>query len=250
MPAEILGIRIDTPTVDAAVDQLCSWIDARSHRHYVTLTNVHMIVEARQSRAFRAVLREASLSLPDGMPLVWLARARGNTAVRISGPDFMMDFCARTTTRSYRHFFFGGDPSVARDVAQVVERRFPGVTVAGWISPPFRELAAEESAELIAEINASQPDIIWVALGCPKQEIWMHKNRHRLSAPVMLGVGQAFNVHTGRVPRAPKWMRDSGLEWLFRLSVEPRRLWRRYLFTNANFLACLFVETVGLKHFD
>jgi N-acetylglucosaminyldiphosphoundecaprenol N-acetyl-beta-D-mannosaminyltransferase len=248
--AEILGIRIDTLTAEDASDRIAAWIDARARGHYVTLTNVHMIVEARQSAEFRSILREASLCLPDGMPLVWIARAHGQGADRISGPDFMIDFCERTAHKRYRHFFYGGAAAVAQQLAVSLKQMLPELEVAGWMSPPFRQLTPEEDEEIVQQINRAQPDVLWVALGCPKQETWMHAHRGRISAPVMLGVGQAFNVHTGRLPRAPKWMRESGLEWLFRLSVEPRRLWRRYLFTNASFVASLFAEVLGLKHFD
>ena len=250
MEIKVLGIRIDILTSEEAITRISNWIDGREHGKYTTLTNVHMVVEARRSEEFRAVLREASLCLPDGMPLVWIARARGIKANRVSGPDLMIDFCKKTGNKGYRHFFYGGAPGVPKELAQSLQQRFPDLKVAGWYSPPFRELTLDETADVIRKINETSPDVIWVGLGCPKQERWMRANCERLGAPVMLGVGQAFDVHTGHLPRAPKFMCEHGLEWLFRLCVEPRRLWRRYLVTNTSFLAGLFVEALGLKRFE
>jgi N-acetylglucosaminyldiphosphoundecaprenol N-acetyl-beta-D-mannosaminyltransferase len=247
---KVLGIRINAVTPKDAIARISGWIDGRERGHCVTLTNVHMVVEARKDAEFRKVMREASLCLPDGMPLVWIGRARGHTVNRIAGPDFMIDFCERTTGRGYRHFFYGGAPSIAEELARTLQTRFPGFVVAGSYSPPFRELTPEEHLKVIELINATKPDVIWVGLGCPKQERWMHSNRDQLNASVLLGVGQAFNIHTGHLARAPRWMRDHGLEWLFRLMVEPRRLWKRYLVTNTSFMAWFFMETLGLKRFE
>jgi N-acetylglucosaminyldiphosphoundecaprenol N-acetyl-beta-D-mannosaminyltransferase len=247
---KVLGIRINVVTLDDAILCISRWIDRRERGHCVTLTNVHMVVEARKNAEFRQVMRDASLCLPDGMPLVWIGRARGHAVDRISGPDFMIDFCARTAGQGYRHFFYGGAPSVAEELARTLQARFPGFVVAGSYSPPFREMTPEEDAQVVDLINATKPDVIWVGLGCPKQERWMHANRNQLNASVLLGVGQAFNIHTGHLTRAPQWMRDHGLEWLFRLMVEPRRLWKRYLVTNTSFMAWFFMETLGLKRFE
>ena len=250
MSHKVLGTRIDGVTVDGAVDRLAGWIDRRERGHYVTLTNVHMVVEAQKNPDFRQVMHNASLCLPDGMPLVWIGKARGQAIERISGPDFMIDFCERTAGRGYRHFFYGGAPSTAEELARTFQAKFPGFVVAGSYSPPFRELTFEEHTQVIEMINATNPDVIWVGLGCPKQERWMHANRDQLNAAVLLGVGQAFNVHTGHLARAPRWMCDHGLEWLFRLMLEPRRLWKRYLVTNTSFLTWFFLETLGLKRFE
>jgi N-acetylglucosaminyldiphosphoundecaprenol N-acetyl-beta-D-mannosaminyltransferase len=159
----------------------------------------------------------------------------------------MERFCAETVGNGYRHFFLGGAPGVAADLAARFAARFPGLQVAGHWSPPFRPLTAGEDAEMVSQLNAAKPDVIWVGLGAPKQERWMFEHRDLLSAPVLVGVGAAFDFHTGRVAQAPVWMREHGLEWLFRLSREPRRLWRRYLVYGPHFLALVLLDLLALR---
>lgn len=247
---KVLGIHIDAICASEAVAQMECWIRSGESGRFVTLTNVHMLTEARRCADFRQVLSAASLRLADGMPLVWICRLRGVPAARLPGPDLLIEFCERTRGTTYRHYFYGGAPGVAQEMAEILQRRFPDVQVVGTCSPPFRALSPEEDARLVAQINDAVPDVLWVGLGCPKQERWMFAHRQQVRAPVMLGVGQAFDILAGRLARAPKWMQRSGCEWLFRLVREPRRLWRRYLLSNSEFVVCLLLESAGLKKFD
>jgi N-acetylglucosaminyldiphosphoundecaprenol N-acetyl-beta-D-mannosaminyltransferase len=219
----------------------------------ITLTNVHAIVEARRNNTLRLALSHADVVCPDGMPLVWLGRGCGFFLPgRVSGPDLMVEFFRQTNKSGYSHYFLGGGPAVPGKLAANLKIRFPRLEVAGYCSPPFRSLTCEEDEQLVADINAASPEVLWVALGCPKQEAWIQEHRHRLQVAVILGVGQAFDIHAGTLKRAPRWMRDAGLEWFFRMCAEPRRLWKRYFDTNSRFLflllgtwAVAFVQRFG-----
>jgi N-acetylglucosaminyldiphosphoundecaprenol N-acetyl-beta-D-mannosaminyltransferase len=184
------------------------------------------------------------------MPLVWLARRQTTHPVeRVYGPDLMLELCRVSPPLGLRHFFLGGEPGTPERLAEVLQERFPGLVVAGTSSPPFRLLTAGEQAILIEEINTARPDIVWVSLGSPKQDIWMAANRSRIEAPALIGVGAAFGFHTGQIRQAPPWMRRNGLEWLFRLWQEPRRLWRRYLVSNTIFLFRLAEQAFGRRRY-
>jgi N-acetylglucosaminyldiphosphoundecaprenol N-acetyl-beta-D-mannosaminyltransferase len=246
----ILGVRVNALDRQTALAEVVRRVASRRPGQYITLTNVHSIIEACRSSEFRRVIEDAALSLQDGMPLVWVSRLRGCTADRLSGPDFLLDVCRAGEPLGFRHFFYGSLPGVAEEMVAGLRRSFPGLQVAGVHSPPFRQLTDEEEQATLKMINAAAPDVLWVGLGCPKQERWMYDHRDSLQVPVMLGVGQAFDVYAGRLPRAPRWMREHGLEWLFRLYTEPRRLWRRYLVYNSAFLWLLFLESARLRRFD
>jgi N-acetylglucosaminyldiphosphoundecaprenol N-acetyl-beta-D-mannosaminyltransferase len=197
------------------------------------------------------VLDSADLCVPDGMPLVWIGRSRGYPLKRrVYGPDLLLEFCRETNTKGYRHFFYGGGPDVPEALAAKLKAQFPLLEVAGVYSPPFRPLTPEEDARAVELINRSAADVLWVGLGCPKQEYWMYEHRDQLRVPVLVGVGQAFDVHAGRLRQAPVWMREHGLEWLFRLMSEPRRLWKRYLIYNSQFIFSELLELLGARKFD
>ena len=184
------------------------------------------------------------------MPLVWLGRLRGFPLKRrVYGPELMLEFCRATVRKGYRHFFYGGTPGVADELAAKLARQFPGLQVVGVFSPPFRPLTPDEDAQVARRIRDAQPDVLWVGLSTPKQERWMYEHRESVEAPVMVGVGAAFDLNTGRLRQAPRWMREHGLEWLWRLLMEPRRLWRRYLLGGAEFVWWVVLEFVGLKKF-
>jgi N-acetylglucosaminyldiphosphoundecaprenol N-acetyl-beta-D-mannosaminyltransferase len=186
---------------------------------------------------FQQIANNASLAVPDGMPLVWAVRLLGfDQQERVYGPDLFLAVCERSVGKGYSHFFYGGGQGVPERLAENLSGRFPGIRIAGWYSPPFRPLTEVEDDHVVKTINASGADILWVGLGAPKQEFWMASHVGRISAPVMVGVGAAFDFHAGRVRQAPRWMQDRGLEWVFRLCVEPRRLWKRYLYNNPRFL--------------
>lgn len=244
-------MRVDAVQIPDVVAQMQRWIQDRRQSHFIAVTGMHGVMEARQDPAFRDVLNAADLVVPDGMPLVWLSRLRGHSLKRrVYGPELMLVFCEQTVQQGYRHFFYGGGPGLAEELARTLCRRFPGLKVAGTYSPPFRPVTPEEEKEISGLIQATLPDVLWVGLSTPKQERWMYEHRSRLPVPVMVGVGAAFDLHTGRVKQAPHWMREHGLEWLFRLLREPRRLWRRYLVYGSKFVWYVALELLGLKKFD
>lgn len=231
----VLGAPIDLLTADMAVSRIAAWASARESR-YVCHCNAHAVVTTTQDRGFHEAVAGADMATPDGAPVAWMLRrlgARGQ--LRVSGPDLMLDYCAHAARIGESIYLLGSTPSTLDALQRELHRRWPTLCVAGAESPPFRTLTPEEDLATIERINASGAGTVWVSLGCPKQELWMATHRGRVHA-VMLGVGAAFDFHAGSVPRAPGWMRDHGLEWAHRLASAPRRLWRRYLFTNAAFV--------------
>jgi N-acetylglucosaminyldiphosphoundecaprenol N-acetyl-beta-D-mannosaminyltransferase len=233
---EVLGVPVSAITMADALDTMDTWIRARTPR-YVCVTGVHGVMESQRDEEIRRIHRRAGLVTPDGMPLVWLAHLGGHAHVeRVYGPDVMLASCERSIQTGARHFFFGGAPGIADRVAARLSARFPGLSVAGTCCPPFRPVTPEEDEQLIEAINAANPDIVWVGLSTPKQERWMADHVGRLRAPVLVGVGAAFDFHAGVKPQAPRWMQRYGLEWSFRLATEPRRLWKRYLINNPSFV--------------
>lgn len=244
---KVLRNNIHALQIEDVIEIFEQWIFRRERSHYVTLCNVHMVMEAHNNPYFHSALASADLVLPDGMPLIWAGRRNGfQLHRRVYGPDLFLEFCQATAAKGYRHFLLGGHPGVPQAVAAALTRSCPKIQIAGTCSPPFQERTPACGDEMIAQINAAGADVLWVALGCPKQEIWMYENRDRLNVPVIAGVGQAFDLYAGRVRQAPRWARDNGLEWAFRLINNPRRLWRRYLVYNTQFLYCLALDGMGL----
>src|SRR6267142_2132220 len=244
----VLGVRIDALQISDVVAQMEEWIHDRGGCHSIAATGMHGTVEAQHDPSFKEALDSTDLVVPDGMPLVWLGRRRGHHLPRrVYGPDLMLEFCEKTAGRGYRHFFYGGEPGVPERVAESLKRRFPTIEVCGTFSPPMRLLDPEEDKEIAALISRAAPDVLWVGLGTPKQERWMHKHRDQLHVPVLVSVGAAFDILSGRRNQAPRWMRERGLEWLFRLLQEPRRLWRRYLIYGAEFIAYLAADRLRRK---
>jgi len=245
----VLGVRVDAVQIPDAIGILENWIADRDASHYVAVTGMHGISESVSDRAFRSALDAASLVVCDGMPLVWLGRLHGHPLRRrVYGPELMEAFC-RTTGSRYRHFFYGGAEGVPEHLAEVMRERH-GIQVVGAYSPPFRPLTPEEDREIVAMIEAARPDVLWIGLSTPKQERWMYEHRDRLTVPAVLGVGAAFDLNTGRLNQAPRWMRENGLEWLFRLWTEPRRLWRRYLVNGPMFVWNVGLELINVRKFD
>jgi N-acetylglucosaminyldiphosphoundecaprenol N-acetyl-beta-D-mannosaminyltransferase len=227
---EVLGVRVHAVQMSDAIAQLQAWIQSRETGRYVAVTGMHGVAESRQDSHFRKILNAADLVVPDGMPLVWLGRwHRHARRRRICGSELMETFC-RQTGPLCRHFFYGGAPGVADDLARVLHERH-GIVVAGTYVPPFRPLTEEEEREVADRVDSAAADVLWVGLSTPKQERWMYEHRERLKVSVMIGVGAAFDMNSGKLQRAPIWMQDHCLEWLFRLVVDPQRLWRRYLVT-------------------
>jgi N-acetylglucosaminyldiphosphoundecaprenol N-acetyl-beta-D-mannosaminyltransferase len=234
--ANILGVEVSAIDMEMALRTIEAWI-SRRESHYVCVTGVHGVMECQRDEALRRIHNAAGLVTPDGMPLVWLSRLMGFSHVKqVRGTDFMLAVCEHCARRGYRQFFYGGAPGVVEKLAARLQSRFPCLQVSGFYSPPFRSLSFEEDAAVVELINAAKPHILWVGLSTPKQERWMADHRVRLNAPVLIGVGAAFDFLAGLKRQAPRWMQKGGLEWLFRLVMEPRRLWRRYLINNPWFL--------------
>jgi N-acetylglucosaminyldiphosphoundecaprenol N-acetyl-beta-D-mannosaminyltransferase len=225
---KVVGVRVDALEMRDVIAQLQEWIASGSRGNYVAVTGMHGVSEVLRDPSLRQVINQAGMVVPDGMPLVWLSRWH-NIPIRrrVTGSELMQVFCEQTGSR-YRHFFYGGAPAVAEDLAQKLNQRF-GITVAGTYTPPFRPLTDLEEIEVATRVQDAAPDVLWVGLSTPKQERWMYAHRLSLAVPVMLGVGAAFDMHSDRLTRAPIWVQELGLEWFYRLLAEPRRLWRRYL---------------------
>jgi N-acetylglucosaminyldiphosphoundecaprenol N-acetyl-beta-D-mannosaminyltransferase len=244
----ILGVGVSAINPDMAVDTIDGWI-AEGRQSYVCVTGVHGVIESQSDQDLRRIVNQAGLVTPDGMPLVWVSRLRNNRSVsRVYGPDLMAEVCAKSVAKGHRHFLYGGAPGVAERLADQLRQRYPGIEIAGLYVPPFRPLTPAEDEAVIEQINASKADIVWVGLSTPKQEYWMAAHLGRLDACVMVGVGAAFDFLAGVKTQAPRWMQRSGLEWLYRLVTEPRRLWRRYLTIVPLFLIFITLESLGLRN--
>jgi N-acetylglucosaminyldiphosphoundecaprenol N-acetyl-beta-D-mannosaminyltransferase len=245
----ILGIGLHPMQFTAAADLLERWIAERLPR-VACFPGCDLVAASNRNTRLSSALNGADLTATDGMMLVRLCRWFGaGHAERVYGPDVMLELCRRSPSQGYRHFFYGGKPGVVATLAARLQEQFPGLSVVGTCSPPFRALTESELAEDLRLINESQADVVWIGLGSPKQELWVAANRSRLQAPLLLAVGAAFDFHAGSVPQAPRWIRQAGGEWLFRLCAEPRRLWRRYIVQVAQFLGLLTLQVTRLRKF-
>jgi N-acetylglucosaminyldiphosphoundecaprenol N-acetyl-beta-D-mannosaminyltransferase len=236
---DILGVGVSAIGMPIALELIAKWIPNGDHQ-YVCVTGVHGIMESKRDPGLRDVHNRSGLTTPDGMPLVWAGRAAGaHQMERVYGPDLMLAFCELASVRGFSSFFYGGRPGVADRLAQRLQHLYPRLKVAGAFSPPFRQPSADEDENFVQLINAARPDLVWVGLGTPKQELWIAARAATLDASVLVGVGAAFDIHAGLSAQAPRWTQRSGLEWAFRLAHESRRLWKRYLYNNAPFLVRL-----------
>ena len=235
---QILGVDIALTDYERQLDVMDALV-SRWGRGYFCHAAVGSVMNARRDPAARAALNAATMTVPDGMPLVWALRALGEEiSERVYGPELMLKACERSVETGVSHFLYGGrDEAATQALEQSLRRRFPGLWIAGTWTPPFRALNDNELHEVAAMIDASNAGIVWVGIGSPRQELWMQRMRPLLKAPVLVGVGAAFDFHAGLVPQAPTWMGDRGLEWLYRLTREPRRLAPRYLRDNPAFVA-------------
>jgi len=254
----VLGTGV-SPTSYRQVVELCDgWVRQKRDSaasipeaaRYAVILNVHSVMTARFDRRLAAVLNSADVGTPDGMPLVWALRSLGRPAqTRVYGPDLMIALCERAAAVGHRIYFYGGREETLPRLRETLLRRFPGLCIAGMYAPPFRVLTEEEDAAVVRDIRGSGADIVFVGTGMPKQERWMYEHRLLLPGVVMLGVGAAFDFHAGRVRQAPSWMQNAGLEWLFRLSMEPTRLWKRYVLFNPLFLGLWILQRTGILSF-
>ena len=239
---DILGVGVHALNMRTAVDTLeAAVLDGT--RGYVAVTGVHGIMEAQDDPAFMEILNNSLLTTPDGMPTVWIGRHRGHREMdRVYGPELMPAVCYRSVRNRHSHFLYGGQPGVAEQLADALKTQVPGIRIVGTYTPPFRPLNAVEEEELTAMLEELRPDYFWVGLSTPKQERFMARYSGRLPTTIMIGVGAAFDIVSGRVKDAPRWVKRSGMQWLHRLLQEPSRLWRRYLTNNPRFVWRLMLE--------
>ncbi|HVP22226.1 MAG TPA: WecB/TagA/CpsF family glycosyltransferase [Anaerolineaceae bacterium] len=246
----ILGVHVNAICMQDALDALQFWISTRQP-HYVCVTPAFSVLQGHDHPDLRKIYNSSGLTTPDGAPVTWLLKWQGFKCVeRVYGPDFLLAACQRSIQLGWKHYFYGGTSEVQEALKEKLTASFQGLIIVGAESPPFRPLTPEEDEETIARISAARPDILWVGLGAPRQDRWMASHLDSLGLPVLVGVGAAFDFVSGCKPQAPIWMRRNGLEWLFRLASEPKRLWRRYLLGNPRFMWLYFLQTIGVLNFE
>lgn len=244
--ANILGVGVSAVNMGMTVAAIEGWLERREP-NFVIAVPAHCIVECLRDERLRAVYNRAGLVTPDGMPIAWICKLMGHRHVdRVYGPDLMLELCKRSASRGYRHFLYGGwPPQVVEKLAVRLRERFPGIQIVGSYAPPFRPLTPEEDAAVVEKINVANPDIVWVGLGAAKEEFFVESHVGKVTAPVLIGVGAAFDFHAGVKPQAPRWMMRAGLEWFFRMLSEPRRLVPRYLKDNPVFIWNILRQAMG-----
>ena len=240
---DVLGVRVAAVPMEEVAHRIEAWAKDDCGR-FICMRDVASLMAIVDNRAIAGLHRDAAMVLPDGMPLVWIGKLGGLPVERVCGPDLMEEMMRRSAATGLRHYFYGGKAGVAEQLARHFRLRFPGVQIVGTAMPPFRDLTAQEQEDALAEIIASDADVVWIGISSPKQDVWMWENVHRLPQ-TLIGVGAAFDFHSGQVRRAPRWMQRYGLEWLFRLMSEPRRLWRRYLLVAPQFVWRLLTHRTG-----
>ncbi len=244
----LLGVQVSAINMQQALEKIREWIE-RGERQYVCVVPAHSIMDAYRQPELRPLFNAAGLCTPDGMGVVWLLKWYGYPHVsRVYGPDLMLAVCEQSVDEGWSHFFYGGAPGIAERLAECLQARFPGLQVAGAYCPPFGELSIEEEYQVVELINSSGADVVWVGISSPKQERWMAKQRQSLHAPVLIGVGAAFDFLSGAKPQAPRWVQRSGFEWLYRFIREPRRLWRRYI-QYPLFIVLIVAQRLGILRF-
>ncbi len=246
----VLGVGISVLDQNRARDFLFDAV-RQGRRGYVTVTGVHGVSEAQDDPVLRDILNRAMLSTPDGMPMVWMGKLQGHPTIqRVYGPDLMLNVCQHSPAEGFTHFFYGGVPGIAEQLRDQLGARFPGLKIVGTYTPPFRRLNDSEISDLQTMVRGTRPDFFWVGLSTPKQERFMAQYMPLLpEAKIFLGVGAAFDLLTGRIRQAPRWVQRSGLEWLFRLTQEPGRLGRRYLINNPRFIWRAAGQLLGLRNY-
>ena len=243
----VLGVGISAINLNQAIDIIVDWTEHRQ-KQYVCVTPAHGIMECQRDANLQKIFNCSGLTTPDGMSVVWLLKILGYRNVsRVYGPDLMESMCQYTSdNRRFRHFLYGGAEGIPERLSEMLRIDFPDLNVVGTYSPPFRPLTPEEDQDIITQINAAEPDIVWVGISTPKQERWMSDHVDSLNASVLIGVGAAFDFLSGTKKQAPKWLQRSGFEWLFRLLNEPKRLWRRYI-EYPYFLVLVLAQLLRLK---
>lgn len=245
---EVLGMRVDMVGISEIVAVMNGWIKDKSYHNYIVVSNADTVVKAREDVGMRNAVNSSSLSIPDGISLVLLGRSKGFVLKkRAYGPDLMLEFLKVSEENGFSHFLYGATEETLAKLIGNIRKLYPKVKIAGSFAPPFRPLTQEEDAKIVDLINLCAPDVLWAGIGCPKQELWMFAHRDKLNVPVMAGVGAAFDFISGVKRQAPRWIRESGFEWLFRFFCEPKRLWRRYLINNLKFVFYIVIEFISPK---
>jgi len=242
---DIIGTRIDLVKIPDVIKHISGWIENKEIGNYIVVSNANDVIAGKRNAKIKKAVNASNLSVPDGISVVLLARLKGrHIERRVYGPDLMLEFLKLAEIRGYSNFFYGTTQNTLDLLINNLKTRFPKLKVVGIYAPPFRPLSEAEDKVIVETINKASPDVVWVGLGTPKQQLWMYEHKDRLNVPVMVGVGAAFDFLAGTKLQAPRWIRDNGFEWLFRLITEPKRLWRRYLIDGS-----LFIYYAGIELF-
>lgn len=242
---EVLGNKIDMVQMSDVIELMDYWIRNESRKtHWIVATGMHGIMESKNRKEFRDMLKSADLWVCDGISLIWLAKINGfNLKKRVAGPDLFHEFLKFSDSKGYKHYFYGDTDETLKELEEKLSKNFPGIKMKSF-SPPFRKLTLEEDNEVIKKINDTKPDVLWVGLGLPKQETWIFEHREKLNVPVIVGVGAAFKFEAGKIKRAPAWIGNLGFEWLWRLFQEPKRVWRRVFIDAPQFIWLVLMEFI------
>jgi N-acetylglucosaminyldiphosphoundecaprenol N-acetyl-beta-D-mannosaminyltransferase len=245
--ANVLGIGVHAVNLSQAVS-LVDFALSGGGKNYICATGVHGLVEAQKDPSLRSILNGSFLNVPDGRPTVWVGWIQRFAEMdQVGGPELMLEVCRRSPGKGYSHFLFGGQPGVAEALGRALRQKFPGIRIVGTYTPPFRPLDAHEEEDLVRMVAQTAPDIFWVGISTPKQERFMFEYLPKLDTKLMVGVGAAFDFHTGRMKLAPRWMQKAGLAWFYRLCQDPRRLWKRYAFNIPRFLWAVTLQLLGWR---
>lgn len=252
MKTSILGIKINKlMSYKEAYSNVKEYVKGNNLPAYITVNNVHTIIEGVLNKEYGKIINNAFMAFPDGRPLSVVAKLKGAKEMnRVFGPTFLLEVLEKGESDSIKHFFFGSSQETITKMKLVIANKYPNAIIVGMIAPPFKLLTKDENDNYLTQINESRADIIWIGLGAPRQEIWMHENYKKLNHGVMIGIGAGFDYLAENTSHAPKWMKDFALEWLYRLIQEPKRLWKRYLVTNTLFIVFVLLELLGLKKFE
>lgn len=247
--ANVLGIDVDAIDMERALEHVSALLQS-TRKGYICAAGVHGIMEAQRSEEVFHAYAGSEMTIPDGMPLVWVGHFQGHTSMqRVTGPDLMREIFRREEFNNVTHFFYGGQPGIAEELKKTLKKQFPWSKIVGTYTPPFRDLSRVEQEEFTKNIRKLKPDIIWVGISCPRQELFMARTLADLDTKLMFGVGAAFDYHTGRIRDCAEWIKRAGLQWLHRLAQDPRRLWRRYLRNNPAFLWQITWQLFGLRKY-
>jgi N-acetylglucosaminyldiphosphoundecaprenol N-acetyl-beta-D-mannosaminyltransferase len=247
--AQVLGVDVDAVDMEEALGHVAAFLQS-FRKGYVCVASVHGVMEAQRNAQLLEVYSHSAMTIPDGMPLAWVGRMQGHAGMqRVTGPDLMLEVFRRKEFAQATHFLYGGREGIATELRDRLQQQYPWVKIVGTYTPPFRDLSNSEEAEFITSIAALKPDIIWVGIGCPKQEIFMARHLPDLETKLMFGVGAAFDFHTGHIRDCADWIKRAGLQWLHRLLQDPKRLWRRYLSNNPAFLWSITLQILKVRRY-